>query len=166
MCVDLGNRCDAVSGRYQRSRSDEKIIKTSRGRFPRESGEASQHHQAITHEYIYANARQRALSSCTENVPAVHQLLVYQKLFVRWTQSTLNRRLLDREPAVRVSHPRIMEHIMLHHLQHVRGVTSQVFKHLGIPSVFRWKVIAKLPCHVRDLLISTCSNQINVTEKC
>jgi hypothetical protein len=37
---------------------------------------------------------------------------------------------LDREPAVRVSHPRILEHMMLHHLQHVRGVTSQVFKHL------------------------------------
>jgi hypothetical protein len=45
------------------------------------------------------------LSYCIENVPAVHQLLVYQKLFVRWTQSTLNRRLLDREPVVRVSHP-------------------------------------------------------------
>jgi hypothetical protein len=45
------------------------------------------------------------LSSCTENVPAVHQLLVYQRLFVRWTQPTLHRRLLDREPAVRVSGP-------------------------------------------------------------
>ena len=88
------------------------------------------------------------------------------QLFVRWTQSTLNRRLLDREPAVRVSHPQILERITLQHLQHVRGVTSQVFKHLGIPSVFRRKVMAKLPCHVRDLLVSTCSNQINVTEKC
>jgi hypothetical protein len=38
-----------------------------------------------------------------ENIPAVRQPLVYQKLFVRWTQSTLNLRLLDREPAVRVS---------------------------------------------------------------
>jgi hypothetical protein len=36
-------------------------------------------------------------------VPAVHQLLVWQRLFRRWTQSTLNRRLLGKEPAVRVS---------------------------------------------------------------
>ena len=36
-------------------------------------------------------------------VLAVHQLLVYRRLFRRRTESTLNRRLLDREPAVRVS---------------------------------------------------------------
>ena len=36
-------------------------------------------------------------------VLTVHQLLVYQRLFRRRTESALNRRLLDREPAVRVS---------------------------------------------------------------
>jgi hypothetical protein len=75
------------------------------------------------------------MSSCTENVPAVHQPLVYQKLFVWWTQSTLNRRLLDREPAVRVSHPQILERITLQPLQHVRGVTYQIFKTLDIQVV-------------------------------
>jgi hypothetical protein len=41
-----------------------------------------------------ANKAVLVLTYCTENVPAVHQPLVYQRLFVRWTQSTLNRRLL------------------------------------------------------------------------
>jgi hypothetical protein len=72
-------------------------------------------------------------------VPALHQLLVYQRLFRRRTQSTLNRRLLEREPAVqpvRVSHSRILERITLQYLQHVRGVTSQIFKTLEVPSIF------------------------------
>ena len=44
---------------------------------------------------------------------AVHQLLVYQRLFRRRTKSNLNRRLLDREPAVRVLHPQILERMTL-----------------------------------------------------
>jgi hypothetical protein len=67
---------------------------------------------------------------------AVHQLLVYQRLFRRRTKSNLNRRLLDREPAVRVSHPRILERMTLQHLQSVCGVTSQIFKILEISSIF------------------------------
>jgi hypothetical protein len=35
-------------------------------------------------------------------VLTVHQLLAHQRLFQRRTESILNRRLLDREPAVRV----------------------------------------------------------------
>ena len=45
------------------------------------------------------------LSSCTENVPAVHQPLVYQKLFVRWTQSTLNRLFLSSRTALAPARP-------------------------------------------------------------
>jgi hypothetical protein len=92
-------------------------------------------------------------------VLTVHQLLVYQRLFRRRAaegvdsqSSTLNRL--------------IMERITLQHLQHVRGVTSQIFNTMEIPSIFWRKVLANLPFHVRDLLVSTCSNQIKVTEKC
>ena len=98
-------------------------------------------------------------------VLAVHQLLVYQLLFRRRTGGVdSNRRLLDSEPAVRVLHPQIPERITVQHLQHVRGVTFQIFKTLEIPSISWREVPANLPFHVRDLLFSTWSNRFKSTE--